>query len=84
MFAELAAANATTVGSTFTKCSGLKSKLNMNNSAVVPVTLGCDGVTNGVAWTFSKCDFDDFNGYADAVDEALAARGVNTAAYKYR
>jgi hypothetical protein len=37
-----------------------------------------------VAWTFSKCDFDDFSGYADAADAVLAARGVNLGLYKYR
>ena len=85
VFAELVASNITTVGSTFNKCSGSKSKLTRTNSLVPdPVVLPCDGVTNGVAWTFSKCDFDDFNGYADAADAALIARGVNLAAYKYR
>ena len=37
-----------------------------------------------MAWTFSKCDFDDFNGYADAADEVLRARGVDLSKYKYR
>ena len=40
--------------------------------------------SNGVAWTFSKCDFDDFNGWADAADEALRAQGVALEKYKYR
>jgi hypothetical protein len=37
-----------------------------------------------VAWRFSTCEFDDFNGYADAAEEVLRARGVNLAAYKYK
>ncbi|PSC71116.1 hypothetical protein C2E20_5435 [Micractinium conductrix] len=74
-----------TVGSTFNKCSYGKSTFNAANSQVADlVQLPCNGVTNGVAWTFSKCDFDDFNGYADAADAALAARGIDLSRYKHR
>ena len=38
---------------------------------------------NGVSWTFTKCDFDDFNGYADKADEVLASRGINMDKYRY-
>lgn len=40
--------------------------------------------SNGVAWSFETCNFDDFNGWSDAADEALRARGVNLDAYKYK
>ena len=39
--------------------------------------------SNGVSWTFTKCDFDDFSGYADKADEVLAARGINMDSYRY-
>ncbi len=38
----------------------------------------------GVAWTFNKCDFDDFDGYASAADAVLTARGIDLSKYKYR
>ncbi|PSC74160.1 hypothetical protein C2E20_2632 [Micractinium conductrix] len=74
-----------TVGSTYNKCSYGKSSFTAANSQVANlVQLPCNGVTNGVAWTFSKCDFDDFNGYADAADAALAARGIDLSRFKHR
>ena len=39
--------------------------------------------SNGVSWTFTKCDFDDFNGYADKADEVLEARGIRMNNYRY-
>jgi hypothetical protein len=75
----------TTVGSTYGKCSMGKTKLTVANSKVADlVKLPCDGTTNEVAWTFSKCDFDDFNGYADAADLVLEARGINMTKYQHR
>ncbi|KAL4857219.1 hypothetical protein ACK3TF_002516 [Chlorella vulgaris] len=75
----------TTVGSTYSKCSMGKTKLTVANSKVADlVKLPCAGTTNEVAWTFSKCDFDDFNGYADAADEVLKARGINMTNYEHR
>lgn len=54
-----------TVGSLYNQCSYGKTRLTSLNSLVAPlVKLPCNGTTNDVAWTFSKCDFDDFNGYA--------------------
>ncbi|KAL4421679.1 hypothetical protein ABPG77_001220 [Micractinium sp. CCAP 211/92] len=74
-----------TVGSTLNRCSYGITKLTTSNSLVAPlVNLPCNGTNNGVNWTFSKCDFDDFNGYADAADEALRQKGVNLDAYKHR
>lgn len=40
--------------------------------------------SNGVAWDFTSCSFDNFNGWADAADRVLRAQGVNLDAYKYR
>ena len=37
-----------------------------------------------VPWTFSKCDFDDFNGWADAVDQKLIASGLDLSKYFHR
>lgn len=77
--------NRTTVGSIFNRCSYGKTKLTANNSRVVePVKLPCEGVTQGVYWRFSTCDFADFNGYADAADELLAQQGVDLSKYFYK
>ncbi|KAL4421234.1 hypothetical protein ABPG75_010525 [Micractinium tetrahymenae] len=74
-----------TVGSTLNKCSYGITKLTSSSSFVAPLlNLPCNSTNNGVNWTFSKCDFDDFNGYAEAADEALRQRGVNLDAYKHR
>ena len=35
-------------------------------------------------WSFSKCDFDDFNGWADAADAQLRASGLPLDKYPYR
>lgn len=40
--------------------------------------------SNGYPWSFSKCDFDDFSGYADAADAVLLQRGVDINKYKYK
>lgn len=40
--------------------------------------------SNGVAWSFKTCNFEDFNGWADAADAALQARGIKLDAYKYK
>lgn len=40
--------------------------------------------SQGVAWCFSACNFDDFNGQADAADEVLAKRGIDLSKYKYK
>lgn len=37
--------------------------------------------SNGVSWTWSKCDFDDFNGWADAVDEVLVEKAKTDPKY---
>ncbi|KAL4452150.1 hypothetical protein ABPG75_007812 [Micractinium tetrahymenae] len=74
-----------TVGSTYNKCSYGKTKLTQANSLVADtVQLPCNGTTNGVAWSFETCNFNDFNGWSDAADEALRAQGVNLDAYKYK
>lgn len=84
VFAELNPAGVT-VGGTFAKCSNQRSRLTQANSRVAEVvSLPCSGTTAGVAWATNKCDFDDFNGWAEAADAALAARGVDLSAYKYR
>ena len=38
----------------------------------------------GVPWSMATCEFDDFNGWADAADAALKARGVDVDQYFYR
>lgn len=38
----------------------------------------------GIPWDFSSCSFDNFNGWADAADAALTARGVDVYRYTYR
>ncbi|PSC69234.1 hypothetical protein C2E20_7279 [Micractinium conductrix] len=74
-----------TVGSTFSGCSYGKSRLTQRNSQVAaPVELPCAGSSQGYPWTTSKCAFEDFNGWADAANAVLQARGVNLAAYKYK
>ncbi|KAL4439954.1 hypothetical protein ABPG75_002955 [Micractinium tetrahymenae] len=75
----------TTVGSTFNRCSFGKSRLTMTNSLVADlVKLPCAGYVNGYAYTFSKCDFDDFNGWSDAADKVLRTRGIDIDAYTYK
>ncbi|KAL4423979.1 hypothetical protein ABPG75_001280 [Micractinium tetrahymenae] len=77
--------NGTTVGSTFNKCSYGKSTMTASNSMVADtVTLPCAGTNYGVSWSFNTCNFDDFNGYADAADEALRARGIDLGQYKHK
>ncbi|EFN52721.1 hypothetical protein CHLNCDRAFT_138258 [Chlorella variabilis] len=84
VFAELNPRGAT-VGGTFSQCSYGKSRLTMKNSLVVDtVELPCNGTTFDVPWTFSKCDFDDFNGWADAVDQKLIASGLDLSKYFHR
>ncbi|PRW57195.1 hypothetical protein C2E21_4079 [Chlorella sorokiniana] len=84
VFAELNPAGPT-VGGTFAKCSNQRSLLTQANSRVAEVvSLPCSGTSNGVAWATNKCDFDDFNGWSDAADAALAARGIDLSQYKYR
>ncbi|PSC71071.1 hypothetical protein C2E20_5453 [Micractinium conductrix] len=74
-----------TVGSTYSRCSLGNTKLTRNNSLVAPlVKLPCQGVSNGVPWTFSKCEFEDFNGYADAAEAVLRRKGIDVDSYKYR
>ncbi|KAL4439956.1 hypothetical protein ABPG75_002957 [Micractinium tetrahymenae] len=48
-----------------------------------PVRLNCSGSSNGVPWSWATCSFDDINGWANAADEALAARGVSPDASFY-
>lgn len=77
--------SAPSVGATFGKCSGGKTKLTAATSAVADVVeLPCSGESEGVAWSTSTCGFDDFVGWADAADAALTARGVDLSKYKYR
>jgi hypothetical protein len=84
MFAEVNPGGAT-VGSIYNKCSYGKTRLTTANSRVTDmVRLGCNGTVNDVAWTFSKCDFDDFNSWADAANRVVAARGINLDQYKYK
>ena len=84
VFAELNPTGAT-VGGSFAKCSNQRSRLTQANSLVAEVvSLPCSGTTNGVAWASDKCEFDDFNGFADAADAALVARGTDLSKYKYR
>lgn len=74
-----------TVGSTFNRCSYGKSKLTTGNSLVAEVVeLPCQATTKGRSWTFSKCEFDDFDGYADAADAVLIRRGINLNKYRHR
>lgn len=40
--------------------------------------------SNGIAWDFTNCDFDNFNGWADAANEKLRAQGVPVDSYGYR
>ena len=41
--------------------------------------------SNGVNWTLgNSCEFNDFDGWAVAADEAVAARGIDLAKYKHR
>ncbi len=40
--------------------------------------------SNGVSWSFSQCNFDDYNGYSDAADAWLRKRGVNIDAYNHK
>jgi hypothetical protein len=76
-----------TVGAAINQCSHGRSRLTSLNSLVTPlVRLPCASNASfaGAPWTFTKCDFEDFNGWADAADEALRARGVVLERYKYR
>lgn len=50
----------------------------------VPSCFACPARSNGYPWSFSKCDFDDFNGWADAADAVLQQRGVDINKYKYK
>jgi hypothetical protein len=38
----------------------------------------------GSAWSFATCDFFDFNGWADAANEVLRAKGVPVDSYPYK
>ena len=40
--------------------------------------------SNGVPWSFSTCEFDDFSGVADAAEAKLRAQGVNVDRYRHR
>ena len=74
-----------TVGGTYNKCSSGRTTLTPANSLVAEVVeLPCNGTNNDVAWSTQTCNFDDFNGWADAADAALVARGVDLSQYKYR
>lgn len=84
LFGAAATPAGPTVATTFDRCSGGRSRFTPATSRLASVSLPCSGVTNGVAWDFATCDFDDFNGWADAADEALAASGVDLAQYRYR
>ena len=76
---------APSVGSTYSQCSGGKTKLTAATSLVADVVdLPCTGASNGVAWSTATCNFDDFVGWADAADAALTARGIDLAKYKYK
>lgn len=59
-------------------CSKLQSRSPQQPCAL----LSCR--SNGYPWTFSKCDFDDFSGYADAADAVLQQRGIDLNKYKYK
>ncbi|KAL4440139.1 hypothetical protein ABPG75_003140 [Micractinium tetrahymenae] len=84
IFEEVSPDNVT-VGSTYNKCSYGKTRLTASNSLLAdPVELPCSGTTNGVSWSFATCNFDDFNGWSDAADEVLRARGINLDLYKHR
>lgn len=77
--------SAITVGSTFNRCSYNRSRLTAANSRFANmVVLPCGGEIEGVPWEWDTCDFDDFNGYADAADAVLRKHGVPIEQYKYR
>ncbi|EFN55656.1 hypothetical protein CHLNCDRAFT_57838 [Chlorella variabilis] len=74
-----------TVASTFNLCSYGKTRLTRKNSLVSDlVQLPCKGSTHAIPWSFAACTFDDFNGWADAADAVLRARGFNMDRYAYR
>lgn len=52
-------------------------------AAARPAAL-CVACSNGYPWSFSKCDFDDFNGWADAADAELVKRGMDLSKWKYK
>ncbi|KAL4427875.1 hypothetical protein ABPG75_001964 [Micractinium tetrahymenae] len=73
------------VGSLFSQCSYGKSRLTPADSMVAEtVELPCNGSSYGIPWSFDSCDFDDYNGWADAADERLRAAGVDPDAYQHR
>ncbi|EFN52442.1 hypothetical protein CHLNCDRAFT_138977 [Chlorella variabilis] len=74
-----------TVGSMFQRCTFGGTKLNTSNSAVTAVTtLPCSGTSSEGAWTFSRCEFADMDGTAEAAEAKLRAQGINVDAYFYR
>lgn len=40
--------------------------------------------SNKVVWSFNRCEFTDFYGWADAVDEVLRAQGLVLEKYAHR
>lgn len=74
-----------TVGSIFRRCSFGKTLLTAQNSRVTRVVdLPCNGTSLNVPWNFSRCEFDDISGWADAADERLRAQGVVLKQYRYQ
>ncbi|KAL4858282.1 Autolysin [Chlorella vulgaris] len=72
MVFKAADSQAMTVDQTYNMCSYGKTKVTPQNSMVTDVVkLPCSGTSFGVPWSFLKCDFDDFNGWADAADAQL-------------
>lgn len=67
----------------WTHIAAVCARLSMPVPMTLPSGLLCP-CSNGYPWSFSKCDFDDFSGYADAADAVLLQRGVDINKYKYK
>ncbi|KAI7843291.1 hypothetical protein COHA_003123 [Chlorella ohadii] len=77
------AGTAVSVGGTFARCSYQKTKMTMTTSNVTEIVrLPCASSDN--SWSFTSCDFDDFNGWADAANARLRAQGVPVDTYPYK
>ncbi|PRW60369.1 hypothetical protein C2E21_0705 [Chlorella sorokiniana] len=77
------AGTAASVGGTFNRCSYQKTRMTTATSNVTEIVrLGC--AASDASWSFTSCDFDDFNGWADAANAKLRAQGVPVDSYKYK
>ena len=86
VFAAAAAPGAATVGGLYAACSAGATRINPGNSLVANlVELPCSGTSpGGLNYSTALCTFADMDGWSDAADGVLAARGVDLARYPHR